>query len=642
MYDLNGNLVTMTPPAPMGQTQIVVDSLSRTTSITDGKGQKTTFGYDGLDRIVQILFNGATTCASSTTCTTLQWDTNGNLVSRTDATGTTTFSYDKLNRLTKKTLPASTSYCTGQGGITTAYDSVGNLIQYCDSGGAVTFNYDSLNRITYLAEPGGSCSGTVSLCTTYSYDSDSRLVSLRYPGGATQSWTYDNAGHVTSIAGKASTGTVITSFVYSYTQGLTDVNAIVKKTENDALFNNLVTSYAYDSHGRLTQATQSYATGCCSSWTYGYDAAGNRTSAPDGNSTFNNANEITSSPGVTSYSFDANGSLTGSSTGGSLSYNPQNQTTAMNWGGTNLTGITYAGTGQTERTAAGSTSFASGSMGLTIATTAGGSAYFLRDSVGRLIGEKWTDGNHYYYLRDLIGSVVAVINGDGSIVPGRQVYDPFGNVIQSLGLSNYSPWGFAGGYTDATGFLKFGSRYYDPKTGRFTQPEPAALTPNYSYAKSNPVNFADPSGNVVICDCGGDAPAPADWEAQGYDDPPIPSQDSSPAPTSGDIMSASYSSPSPSPAAPPSADVPRTPVMTSARLNDGRDYTAAGYAIAGAFTVVTGGELLEMSGTLLSGAESGASYAGAAFVGAVGTGVLLLGALLLMGSCSQGPLAPPR
>jgi hypothetical protein len=82
--------------------------------------------------------------------------------------------------------------------------------------------------------------------------------------------------------------------------------------------------------------------------------------------------------------------------------------------------------------------------------------------------------------------------------------------------------------------------------------------------------------------------------------------------------------------------------MTSARLNDGRDYTAAGYAIAGAFTVVTGGELLEMSGTLLSGAESGASYAGAAFVGAVGTGVLLLGALLLMGSCSQGPLAPPR
>ena len=43
-------------------------------------------------------------------------------------------------------------------------------------------------------------------------------------------------------------------------------------------------------------------------------------------------------------------------------------------------------------------------------------------------------------------------------------------------------------------YLKLGARYYNPITGRFTQPDPAATCGGYSYASANPANFTDPTG----------------------------------------------------------------------------------------------------------------------------------------------------
>lgn len=494
-YDPSGNLVSVTPPSPMGATQITVDSLSRTTSITDAKGQKTTFSHDNLDRIVQILYAGTTSCSSSSTCTTFTWDVNGNLVTRVDVTGTTTYAYDKLNRLVTKSLPDASTNCAGQSGIITTYDAVDNLAEYCDSGGHVLYGFDAANRNTVVVEPGGTCSPTPNLCTILSYDNDNRLTSVTFPGGATQGDAYDNAGNLTSVIGKDSQNHVITSFSYAYTQGTQDLNVRLSMTESDPLAN-LTTSYTYDTLGRLTQASNSQTT-----LTYGYDPAGNRTTGPGGASTFNGANEITSSPGVSSYGFDADGNLTTSSSGTSLTYNAKNQTSAANWGGFNLTGVSYAGAGQAERSNAGSTSFGNGSLGLSISKTSGSSTYFLRDAGGGLLGERTPDGNHWYYLTDALGSIVAVINGAGSSVPDRYSYDPYGKqTYASATVAN--PWGFAGGYTDPTGLVLFGERYYDPSLGRFTQVEPGSLVPEFSYAADNPINFSDPSGEVMVCELG--------------------------------------------------------------------------------------------------------------------------------------------
>jgi hypothetical protein len=43
--------------------------------------------------------------------------------------------------------------------------------------------------------------------------------------------------------------------------------------------------------------------------------------------------------------------------------------------------------------------------------------------------------------------------------------------------------------------LKLGARYYNPTTGRFTQPDPSGKEANtYNYTACNPVNSTDPSG----------------------------------------------------------------------------------------------------------------------------------------------------
>ena len=48
--------------------------------------------------------------------------------------------------------------------------------------------------------------------------------------------------------------------------------------------------------------------------------------------------------------------------------------------------------------------------------------------------------------------------------------------------------------------LKLGARYYNPTTGRFTQPDPSGKEANtYNYTSCNPVNSTDPTGLLSLC-----------------------------------------------------------------------------------------------------------------------------------------------
>ena len=51
-------------------------------------------------------------------------------------------------------------------------------------------------------------------------------------------------------------------------------------------------------------------------------------------------------------------------------------------------------------------------------------------------------------------------------------------------------------------YLKLGARYYNPTTGRFTQPDPVALYGGYVYAGDNPTNFTDPTGRDIWTEFG--------------------------------------------------------------------------------------------------------------------------------------------
>lgn len=512
-YDSNGNRVSITPPSPLGATTVVRDGLSRIASTTDGKGQKTTYSYDALDRTTQILYGGAISCTPSTgNCISYTFDADGNVSSMNDNTGITQYYYDRINRLTTQALPDSSSNCAGSSpaGITFSYDAMGNLTQYCDSGGGVTYAYDAGGRVVSMAEPGGNCGSTPSWCTTFSYNADGQRTQITFPGAATLSSRYDSDWNVTSVIGKDKNGTVLTSFSYTYSDGNADMQVRHSMTETDPVANNTVT-YSYNGLDRLTQATVSSGVG--TSYSYVYDANANMLSKTAGSSTTSYAygpgNEIcwaysgTSSAacsapptGATTYSFDANGNELGNSSGASFAYNAKDQTAAITYAGNTLSPLTYSGTAQGNRTGAGSTAFASGPLGIQIATTGGNSTYILRDSLGKLIGER-VAGSHYYYLTDGLGSIVAVVTGDGLGVGDRYGYDPYGNTTYHSG-SVANPWGYAGGYTDSTGLVKFGARYYDPAIARWTQLDALTVPNRYVYAGCDPINSSDPSGLASV------------------------------------------------------------------------------------------------------------------------------------------------
>ena len=86
-------------------------------------------------------------------------------------------------------------------------------------------------------------------------------------------------------------------------------------------------------------------------------------------------------------------------------------------------------------------------------------------------------------------------------------YGPYGENTNTSGTLAYSttndPFLFQGGYHTAggntgagnvpNGLYHYGARYYDPTTGRWTQPDPVT-TEAYTFAGGDPVNESDPSG----------------------------------------------------------------------------------------------------------------------------------------------------
>ncbi|MFL5666281.1 MAG: RHS repeat-associated core domain-containing protein, partial [Ktedonobacteraceae bacterium] len=502
-------LIKVTPPNTNGSTlkpyTLTVDAnTSRVTAVTDGNGNQTSYSYNEFDQVNNISYAGGQTI-------TYTYGARGSLLSVVDNTGTTSFTYDALNRLRTKTLPGGTI-------INTDYDKTGNLTSFNDGGGAVTYGYDAANRMTTLTEPDGAKS-------TYTYDPADRKTMIQYPNLTGMKMTYDAAGHeLTNIGATMDIhGNILTtyaSFKYNYLSGSTP-RALLQST--DVLVDpynqstNTAWAYSYNSQNQLANANKTDAGNPLRNYTYTYDAAGNRTKdllqrpgQSDVTNTYSYAggNELLSKQLVggatTTYSYDGNGNLTGYTGGPSFTYNTKNQTTKIG-----SDAYTYSGADQTDRVKVNTDTFVYTGLGLSAQTTASGTTHFVRCSCGLLNDERTPDGKKYYYLFDGLGSIVGMTDSTGSDV-NRYVYDPYGTIIsqqEQSGLNN--PWKFAAGYLDSsTSLYKFGTRYYDPTLGRWTQQDPVGgslgdlnSANRYTYAGDDPVNAVDPSGKAVNGGC---------------------------------------------------------------------------------------------------------------------------------------------
>ncbi|MER7588850.1 RHS repeat-associated core domain-containing protein [Micromonospora sp. NPDC127501] len=507
-YDSNKQLISVTPPSgtSLGVRTINYDEFGRVHEATDGAGRTTHFDYDKNDRVTKISYSDATPDVSYT------YDAAGNVYAREDGNGYQNFAHDRLNRLVGR--QATHQYI---------YDPVGNLVELRDQRGSSFYTYNARNLLTKLVAANGTY--------TFEYDDDGRRTATRLAvSSVTVAETvtaYDQSGRITRTTSKRwQSGTASTVFdvSYCYAKRVGTAACSTVKTDDTGLRQwqtdhhraGAVSIYTYDQGNRLTKATSIDG----KTYDYAYDSNGNRTSVKvDGTTTqtltYNAGNQITSS----GYSYDGAGNQKSGSAARSFVYNAAGQLTSGKDSTNASVTWEYSGPDQIELGWKTTPSFEhrylyglddqNGQPMLQSYTVPSSYSrhYVERDQLGTPLGFRAkTNGvfHHYFYVLDGLGSVVALVKYDGSLA-ASYTYDPYGKVVKTVDNGDETEenaLGFAAGLR-SDDLTKFGRRWYDPATGRFTQQDSLAFlgdpaTGNrYAYAAANPVNYLDPTGLEV-------------------------------------------------------------------------------------------------------------------------------------------------
>ncbi len=224
-YDALGRLAVVTDTVG-GVTAYTYDSRSNLATHTLPNGVRTTYGYDELNRLVDLRAVGVAGATLWHDVYTLDAVGRRTGVSETDAAGAVTaygYTYDAAGRLTGETQTRGTSSLLSAA---YGYDAVGNRTVMTATDGITTYAYDAAGRdeLTLVSGPGGTraCTydrdGNMSACTgggvvtSYTYDAQDRLLAVGterqgdLSGGSYRlvaRYTYDAAGNRTSATDAA-------------------------------------------------------------------------------------------------------------------------------------------------------------------------------------------------------------------------------------------------------------------------------------------------------------------------------------------------------------------------------------------------------------------------------------------------------
>jgi RHS repeat-associated protein len=169
----------------------------------------TTYSYTALDKLSQVTDNQANTTAMAydsigrkTSMSdpdmgawSYSYDPAGSIVSQTDAKGqVTSYTYDAINRLTSISAGGSTFATYGYDAGT---NGKGQRTSMSRDGSTISWAYDSLGRKTSETYSITGLSGTRSI--GWSYFKDGRVQTLTYPSSEVVTYSYDLAGHQTSL-----------------------------------------------------------------------------------------------------------------------------------------------------------------------------------------------------------------------------------------------------------------------------------------------------------------------------------------------------------------------------------------------------------------------------------------------------------
>jgi len=296
-YDEAGNLLTQTD-AKGQRTTYTYDALNRVTLITFHDGSRHSYAYDqgtnGVGRLSSITETDAANQQTSLVQYTYTsqgrvnsetrtvggvqyvlgyaYDVAGRLSGLTYPSGRTlTYSFDSLGRVSGinttfsgQTQPVvsdvayfpfggAKSYTLGNGQVyTRSYDQDGRISTYSLGAKSFAIGYDAASRIGFISELGNAAN-----INNYGYDNVDRLTSAVTPG-TSYGYTYDLVGNRRSKTVGASTDTLdystTTNRIATLTPGTGPVRSFVFDA-NGSTTNDGVSTYAYDTRGRMVQAT---------------------------------------------------------------------------------------------------------------------------------------------------------------------------------------------------------------------------------------------------------------------------------------------------------------------------------------------------------------------------------------------------
>ncbi len=553
VYDATSGALTQLVN-PLGLASVFSrDALGRITGITSPAGDHLALGFDGRGNLLSLTppgrsahsfgynqVNRLTTydppnAGTSTSPWALTYNRDRQLTAITNSGDrTVTFAYDAAGRLESAALDRGT--------LLYQYDPLtGKLVHVTTPDGGYDLEYDG-KLVTGMAWT-GAVSGQVGLaydnffqlssCTVngsdpiaFTYDNDglltgagdltllhgvSGLVAQTNLGGVTDTWGYNTFGDLTAY-----------SYAYGGSQQLAIAltrDALGRVAAKEETLGGVTTTlgYGYADSGRLETVTRNGV----QTDAYTYDGNGNRLSHTAAGTTiaatYDDQDRLLSF-GSPTFTYRDDGSLASKTEGAATTtylYDELGQLTAATL--PDGTAVTYLIDGRNRRIGKRvDGTLVQGllySNRLNPAAELDGSgtvvSRFVYGTRGNVPDYMVRGGQTYRIIADPVGSPRFVVNTATGTVAQQIEYDPFGKPTFRVGAPDFQPFGFAGGLYDAdTGLVRFGTRDYDPGSGRFTAKDPVLFEGGsanlYAYLDNDPVNRVDASGMGGGSDCDDD------------------------------------------------------------------------------------------------------------------------------------------